>query len=52
MNLFQCYAQAMAPLYERDVTELIDTTRSFYAALRKRDVDELEYSRFIIQKVQ
>lgn len=35
----------MAPLYERDVRELIDATRSFYAALRKRDVDELEYSK-------
>ncbi|KAG2192485.1 hypothetical protein INT47_002164 [Mucor saturninus] len=42
-ELQRCYAQANAPLYERDVRELIDVTRSFYAALRKRDVDELEY---------
>ncbi|KAI9481520.1 MAG: exocyst complex component Sec3-domain-containing protein [Benjaminiella poitrasii] len=42
-ELQRCYAQAMAPLYERDIRELIDMTRSFYAALRKRDVDELEY---------
>lgn len=38
----------MAPLYECDVRELIDSTRSFYVALRKRDVDELEYSKFNI----
>lgn len=37
----------MSPLYERDIRDLIDTTRSFYAALRKRDVDELEYSKGI-----
>jgi hypothetical protein len=36
----------MVPLYERDTREMIDSTRSFYAALRKRDVDELEYSKF------
>lgn len=33
----------MAPLFERDIRELIDTTRNFYSSLRKRDVDELEY---------
>jgi hypothetical protein len=42
----------MAPLYERDVRELIDSTRSFYAALRRRDVDELEYSKFQCQYMQ
>ncbi|CEP09602.1 hypothetical protein [Parasitella parasitica] len=42
-ELQSCYAQAMAPLYDRDVCELIENTRSYYAALRKRDVDELEY---------
>ncbi|CAO3701218.1 unnamed protein product [Rhizopus stolonifer] len=42
-ELQRCYAQAMAPLYERDVRELIDATRNFYSSLRKRDVDELEY---------
>ncbi|OBZ85134.1 Exocyst complex component 1 [Choanephora cucurbitarum] len=42
-ELQRCYAQDMAPLYERDICELIDSTRTFYAALRKRDVDELEY---------
>ncbi|RCH95031.1 hypothetical protein CU098_005301 [Rhizopus stolonifer] len=42
-ELQRCYAQDMAPLYERDIRELIDATRGFYAALRKRDVDELEY---------
>lgn len=36
----------MAPLYEKDMRELIDSTRTFYATLRKRDVDELEYSKF------
>jgi hypothetical protein len=35
----------MAPLYERDVTELIDATRSYYSVLRKKDVDDLEYGR-------
>lgn len=43
-ELQRCYAQAMAPLYERDIRDLIDNTRAFYATLRKRDVDELEYS--------
>ncbi|EIE80531.1 hypothetical protein RO3G_05236 [Rhizopus delemar RA 99-880] len=42
-ELQRCYAQAMAPLFERDIRELIDTTRNFYSSLRKRDVDELEY---------
>ncbi|KAI8967455.1 exocyst complex component Sec3-domain-containing protein [Mycotypha africana] len=42
-ELQRCYAQAMAPLYERDVRDLIDATRFFYAALRKRSVDDLEY---------
>ncbi|KAI8382970.1 exocyst complex component Sec3-domain-containing protein [Blakeslea trispora] len=42
-ELQRCYAQDMAPLYERDICELIDSTRTFYGALRKRDVDELEY---------
>ncbi|KAI9256368.1 exocyst complex component Sec3-domain-containing protein [Helicostylum pulchrum] len=42
-ELQRCYAQAVAPLYERDIRDLIDSTRTFYAALRKRDVDELEY---------
>lgn len=36
----------MAPLYDRDVRDLIESTRSYYAALRKRDVDELEYSKY------
>lgn len=35
----------MSPLYDRDVRDLIESTRSFYATLRKRDVDELEYSK-------
>lgn len=35
----------MSPLYDRDVRDLIESTRSFYAALRRRDVDELEYSK-------
>jgi hypothetical protein len=35
----------MAPLYERDVTELIDATRSYYSVLRKKDVDDLEYGK-------
>lgn len=35
----------MSPLYDRDVRDLIESTRSYYAALRKRDVDELEYSK-------
>ncbi|CAO3618885.1 unnamed protein product [Mucor fragilis] len=42
-ELQRCYAQAMSPLYDRDVRDLIESTRSYYAALRKRDVDELEY---------
>ncbi|GAA5808968.1 hypothetical protein MFLAVUS_002368 [Mucor flavus] len=42
-ELQRCYAQAVAPLYERDIRDLIDSNRTFYAALRKRDVDELEY---------
>ncbi|KAI7899871.1 exocyst complex component Sec3-domain-containing protein [Cokeromyces recurvatus] len=42
-ELQRYYAQAMAPLYERDIRELIDATRSYYAALRKRDIDELDY---------
>ncbi|KAI9254224.1 exocyst complex component Sec3-domain-containing protein [Sporodiniella umbellata] len=42
-ELQRCYAQAMAPLYERDIRDVIDATRSFYSSLRKRDVDDLEY---------
>ncbi|KAL4211949.1 exocyst complex component Sec3-domain-containing protein [Rhizopus microsporus] len=42
-ELQRCYAQAVAPLYERDIRELIEAIRGFYTTLRKRDVDELEY---------
>lgn len=40
----------MAPLFERDIRELIDTTRNFYSSLRKRDVDELEYRKLCKKK--
>ncbi|KAI8990352.1 exocyst complex component Sec3-domain-containing protein [Pilobolus umbonatus] len=42
-ELQRCYAQAMAPLYDRDIRDLIDSTRAWYAVLRKKDMDDLEY---------
>ncbi|KAI9007517.1 exocyst complex component Sec3-domain-containing protein [Phycomyces nitens] len=42
-ELQRYYAQAMAPLYEKDIRELMDATRGFYTTLRNRGLDELEY---------
>lgn len=38
------YAQAMAPLYEQDIRELLDATRPSYTILRNRGADDLDYS--------
>ncbi|KAI7886029.1 hypothetical protein K492DRAFT_156532 [Lichtheimia hyalospora FSU 10163] len=37
------YAQAMAPLYEQDIRELLDATRPSYTTLRNRGADDLDY---------
>ncbi|KAG0167424.1 hypothetical protein DFQ30_006068 [Apophysomyces sp. BC1015] len=37
------YAQTIAPVYEQDIREIIEATRTFYSILRNRGVDELEY---------
>ncbi|OAD71491.1 hypothetical protein PHYBLDRAFT_187571 [Phycomyces blakesleeanus NRRL 1555(-)] len=42
-ELQRYYAQTMAPLYEKDIRELMDATRGFYSTLRNRGLDELEY---------
>ncbi|KAI8143952.1 exocyst complex component Sec3-domain-containing protein [Fennellomyces sp. T-0311] len=42
-ELQRYYAQTMAPLYEQDVRELIDSVRPLYTTLRNRGLDELEY---------
>lgn len=43
-ELQRYYAQTMAPLYEYDIRDLVDTVRPLYTTLRNRGADELEYS--------
>ncbi|KAI9496495.1 exocyst complex component Sec3-domain-containing protein [Zychaea mexicana] len=42
-ELQRYYAQTMAPLYEQDTRELIESVRPHYTTLRNRGLDELEY---------
>ncbi|CAO3581957.1 unnamed protein product [Absidia cylindrospora] len=37
------YASTMAPTYERDISDMVEITRSYYTTLRNRPLDDMDY---------